>query len=31
MAPPFIVGAAEIDAIVERLGDSLDAALAGLR
>ena len=31
MAPPFIVQAAEVDAIVERLGSSLEAALAGAR
>ena len=31
MAPPFIVEAAEVDAIVERLGSSLEAALAGVR
>ena len=28
LAPPFIVTPAEIDAIVERLGDAVDAALA---
>jgi adenosylmethionine-8-amino-7-oxononanoate aminotransferase len=28
LAPPFIVSEAEIDAIVERLGDAVDAALA---
>jgi adenosylmethionine-8-amino-7-oxononanoate aminotransferase len=30
MAPPFIVEAAQVDAIVERLGSSLEAALAGV-
>jgi adenosylmethionine-8-amino-7-oxononanoate aminotransferase len=30
LAPPFIVGASQVDAIVERLGSSLEAALAGL-
>ncbi len=30
VAPPYIVTAAEIDAIVERLGDAVDAALAGV-
>jgi adenosylmethionine-8-amino-7-oxononanoate aminotransferase len=30
LAPPFIVEAAQVDAIVERLGSSLEAALAGL-
>jgi adenosylmethionine-8-amino-7-oxononanoate aminotransferase len=29
LAPPFIVDAAAVDTIVERLGDSVDAALAG--
>ncbi len=29
LAPPFIVKADQVDAIVERLGDCLDAALAG--
>jgi adenosylmethionine-8-amino-7-oxononanoate aminotransferase len=28
LAPPFIVGASQVDAIVERLGSSLEAALA---
>ncbi len=28
LAPPYIVSAAEIDAIVERLGDAVDAAVA---
>ncbi|TIQ51064.1 MAG: aminotransferase class III-fold pyridoxal phosphate-dependent enzyme, partial [Mesorhizobium sp.] len=28
LAPPFIVDAAAIDAIVERLGDAIDAAVA---
>ncbi len=31
LAPPFIVNAAHVEAIVERLGDALDAALAGAR
>ena len=30
IAPPYIVTAAQIDTIVERLGDAVDAALAGL-
>ena len=30
LAPPFIVEPSQIDAIVERLGASLQAALAGL-
>ncbi len=30
LAPPFISNAAEIDMIVERLGDAVDAALAGV-
>jgi adenosylmethionine-8-amino-7-oxononanoate aminotransferase len=30
IAPPYIVTAPEIDTIVERLGDAVDAALAGL-
>jgi adenosylmethionine-8-amino-7-oxononanoate aminotransferase len=30
LAPPFISSAAEIDMIVERLGDAVDAALAGI-
>jgi adenosylmethionine-8-amino-7-oxononanoate aminotransferase len=30
IAPPFIVRESEIDAIVERLGDAVDAAVAGL-
>ncbi|WP_448949884.1 aspartate aminotransferase family protein [Labrys neptuniae] len=29
LAPPFIIGPDEIDAVVERLGDAVDAALAG--
>ena len=29
VAPPFIAGEADIDAIVERLGEAVDAALAG--
>ena len=28
LAPPFIVEAADVDAIVERLGDAVDAAVA---
>ncbi|TIX97467.1 MAG: aminotransferase class III-fold pyridoxal phosphate-dependent enzyme, partial [Mesorhizobium sp.] len=28
LAPPFIIDAAAIDAIVERLGDAIDAAVA---
>ena len=28
LAPPYIARAADIDAIVERLGDAVDAALA---
>ena len=31
LAPPFIVQAPQVDAIVERLGSSLEAALAGVR
>jgi adenosylmethionine-8-amino-7-oxononanoate aminotransferase len=31
LAPPFIVEASQVDAIVERLGSSLEAALAGVR
>jgi adenosylmethionine-8-amino-7-oxononanoate aminotransferase len=31
LAPPFIVGGAEVDTIVERLGEAVDAAIAGLR
>ena len=30
VAPPYIVTAAEIDTIVERLGDAVDAAVAGI-
>ncbi|MGK9164954.1 aspartate aminotransferase family protein [Inquilinus limosus] len=30
VAPPFIVGGAAVEAIVERLGDAVDAAIAGL-
>jgi adenosylmethionine-8-amino-7-oxononanoate aminotransferase len=30
IAPPFIVEAAQIDAIVERLGDAVDAAVSGV-
>ena len=30
IAPPYIVTAAEIDAIVDRLGAAVDAALAGV-
>jgi len=29
LAPPFVVGAAEIDLIVERLGEAIDAAVSG--
>ena len=31
LAPPFIVDAKDVDAIVERLGDAVDAALASVR
>jgi hypothetical protein len=31
IAPPFIVDAATIDTIVERLGEATDAALAGAK
>jgi adenosylmethionine-8-amino-7-oxononanoate aminotransferase len=31
LAPPYIVEAAQIDAIVERFGDAVEAALAGAR
>jgi adenosylmethionine-8-amino-7-oxononanoate aminotransferase len=30
IAPPFIVSAAQVDTIVERLGDAVDAAIAGV-
>jgi len=30
IAPPFIVDAQQIDTIVERLGDAVDAAIGGL-
>jgi adenosylmethionine-8-amino-7-oxononanoate aminotransferase len=30
LAPPFIVDAAVVDAIVERLGEAIDAATAGM-
>jgi adenosylmethionine-8-amino-7-oxononanoate aminotransferase len=30
LAPPFIVEASDIDTIVERLGDAVDAAIASL-
>jgi len=30
LAPPFIATASDIDVIVERLGDSVDAAIASL-
>lgn len=30
VAPPYIVNAADIDAIVDRLGEAVDAALKGL-
>jgi adenosylmethionine-8-amino-7-oxononanoate aminotransferase len=29
LAPPFVVGETEIDLIVERLGEAIDAAIAG--
>src|SRR5208283_1732949 len=31
LAPPFVVEGSQVDAIVERLGDSLEAALASVR
>jgi adenosylmethionine-8-amino-7-oxononanoate aminotransferase len=31
LAPPFIVNQEQVDAIVERLGDSIDAAIAAVR
>jgi adenosylmethionine-8-amino-7-oxononanoate aminotransferase len=31
LAPPFIVNEAIVDTIVERLGDAVDAAVAGVR
>ena len=31
LAPPFIVTEAQIDEIVERLGDAVDAAVAPMR
>ena len=31
LAPPYIVGAAQVDAIVERFGDAVEAALASAR
>ena len=31
LAPPFICTAADIDMIVERLGDAVDAALASVQ
>jgi adenosylmethionine-8-amino-7-oxononanoate aminotransferase len=31
LAPPFIVDAATVDTIVERLGDAVDAAIAGVQ
>jgi adenosylmethionine-8-amino-7-oxononanoate aminotransferase len=31
IAPPFIATAADIDTIVERLGDAVDAAIEGGR
>ena len=31
LAPPYIVDAAQVDAIVERFGDAVEAALAGAR
>jgi adenosylmethionine-8-amino-7-oxononanoate aminotransferase len=30
LAPPFIVNEADVDAIVERLGDAVDAAVASI-
>jgi adenosylmethionine-8-amino-7-oxononanoate aminotransferase len=30
LAPPFIIEAAQVDAIVERLGAAVEAALAGV-
>ena len=30
LAPPYIVSPVEIDLIVERLGEAVDAAIAGL-
>jgi adenosylmethionine-8-amino-7-oxononanoate aminotransferase len=30
LAPPFIIEASQVDAIVERLGRALEAALAGV-
>ncbi len=30
IAPPFIIEPAQVDAIVERLGESLEAAIAGI-
>ena len=30
LAPPFIVTPADVDAVVERLGDAVDAAIAGI-
>ena len=30
LAPPFIVDAAAVDIIVDRLGDAIDAAIASL-
>ena len=29
LAPPYMVDAAQVEAIVERFGDAVDAALAG--
>ena len=31
LAPPFIVNEAQVDLIVERLGDAVDAAIASIR
>jgi len=31
LAPPFTVSSAEIDAIVERLGEAVDTSIAALR
>lgn len=31
LAPPFIIDATHVEAIVDRLGDAIDAALAAVR
>jgi adenosylmethionine-8-amino-7-oxononanoate aminotransferase len=31
LAPPFIIDAPTVDAIVERLGDAVDAAITGVK